>query len=107
MRQLATLFGVTTLLLGIDVLATPPSPPPPRPDMLQMMDKNGDGKISEQEFIDVSIIQIKQGFQRLDSNSDGFVTREESEQAQRKMREFMRQRMQQLQQSREQPNSPQ
>lgn len=42
--------------------------------MFKAMDKDGDGKVSEQEFMDAHRMR----FERMDANKDGFLTNDEA-----------------------------
>ena len=54
-------------------------------DMLQRMDKDGDGTLTKEEFISSS----EERFAQMDENKDGKVTKEEIEAMGRRMREMM------------------
>ncbi|MGR6035776.1 MAG: EF-hand domain-containing protein [Candidatus Nitrosoglobus sp.] len=52
-------------------------------DMFQKMDKNGDGKISKQEFEEAA----NNKFERMDTNKDGYISKAEFEAAAKKWKE--------------------
>ncbi|MEZ5301890.1 MAG: EF-hand domain-containing protein [Verrucomicrobiales bacterium] len=55
-----------------------------RPDPAEMFkanDADGDGKISEQEFVDAAVKRAKEFFARLDADKDGSLTMEEMKSA--------------------------
>lgn len=55
-----------------------------RPDPAEMFkanDADGDGKISEQEFVDAAVKRAKEFFARLDADKDGSLTMEEMKNA--------------------------
>jgi hypothetical protein len=54
-------------------------------DMLQRMDKDGDGVLTKEEYLNSS----EERFAQMDENKDGKVTKEEIEAMGRKMREMM------------------
>ncbi len=58
------------------------------PDMFKVFDTNGDGKVTEQEYLDSMKARLMQTFQRMDLNGDGVVTREENDEVLNKMREM-------------------
>lgn len=55
---------------------------------LEEVDTNGDGLVSEAEFL----AKAKERFRRMDSNGDGKISREEHRQGREKMRERMKER---------------
>jgi len=97
-------FGCSlSLLTAQDAPKPPPAdgvPPPPGgqggpggdaksriEEFLKKIDTNGDGKISEEEFMAFEKIMSKEKFGKMDTNSDGFIDKAELEEAGRKMRE--------------------
>ncbi len=56
-------------------------------EFLKKIDTNGDGKISEEEFMTFEKNQSKEKFTKMDTNGDGFIDKAELEEAGRKMRE--------------------
>lgn len=72
---LAMLFGV----VGTTIAADKPKASPE--ERFAKMDKNGDGKLSEDEFIGKKSGEMadkaKMQFKRLDKDGDGFVTLDE------------------------------
>lgn len=68
---------------------------------LQQFDKNGDGFVSKEEFIQPQAQMIEQQFKHMDKSGDGFVNADEANAFAKEMRqraEQMRQQMQQQQQ---------
>lgn len=81
----------------------------PRADGLggfRQMDKDGDGKVSQKEFMDTTMERAKQSFARMDANKDGFVNEEEITSARNQAREKFRQRMQMMRQRQQQTPAP-
>ncbi len=57
------------------------------------MDADGDGRISRDEYIQHEIKKGNERFDAGDTNKDGYMSREEAEQAARKNRERIRQQI--------------
>lgn len=65
----------------------------------RQMDGDGDGKVSQKEFIDATLARARESFKRLDDNADGFVTEQEVLEARNKSRELIRKRMEMMRQN--------
>jgi len=46
---------------------------------IEDMDKDGDGKVTLEEFTDAHLARIKEMFDRLDANKDGVISKEDRE----------------------------
>jgi hypothetical protein len=46
-------------------------------DMIKKFDKNGDGKVSQDEFVAGVTAEATERFKKLDKNGDGFITQDE------------------------------
>lgn len=66
-RMLAAALAALPLLAGAQGFPRTPS------DYLALMDTDGDGRISEQEYVDY----LSAGFRRMDVNGDGILEPEE------------------------------
>ncbi|QEP42315.1 hypothetical protein D5085_03690 [Ectothiorhodospiraceae bacterium BW-2] len=75
-------------LLLLPIVATAaPKQPPERPDMIKMMDNNGDDSVSLQEFTAAAQKQAEEAFGHMDLDSNGQISRAELEELDKMMRE--------------------
>lgn len=75
MRNLLIMLAVgTSLLAALPVQAwAEEGQRPQRGEMMRMMDKDGDGKVSKAEFL----AGAEERFAKMDKNGDGFLSRED------------------------------
>ncbi len=67
------LFLSLLLFISFGVMAKSHKKPPPPPDkFIEKFDKDGDGKVSEDEFDGPA-----DHFKKLDRNNDGYITKDE------------------------------
>jgi len=96
-NQLIPLFMLLTVA-SLPVLAEEVKPAATQPNhMLKMMDGDGDGRVSKQEFMD----KRAQHFEKMDANKDGFLDQQEATE----MREKMGGMMQKMRERQKQPAS--
>lgn len=62
---------------------------PMRGEMLKRLDTNSDGKVSKEEFASHVKQESDQRFSRIDTNKDGSIEKGEAEEAMKKLRERM------------------
>ena len=93
------------ILIALTLIATPlagaaGAPPdagsdhPMKDDasLIQRLDKDGDGRVSRKEATDAAIERAGSRFDQLDTNKDGFITKDEVNAARSSMRERMKER---------------
>lgn len=85
--------AISLSLLSINIYAAPATPAQPA-DPIKMMDRDGDDRVSKQEYIDASMQRINDSFKQADLNSDGYVSREEQQIIQERMQKLYQQQMQ-------------
>ncbi len=98
--RLLTIASVLTLVSAVPALAQDTSTSPGGGQgpgagnigmmMFEKMDSNGDGSVSEDEFLS----HAKERFTQMDADNDGRVTREEAKDFHMKKRETMREKKQ-------------
>jgi Ca2+-binding EF-hand superfamily protein len=91
MSLLKKMVWVLLCLCALTVQAKPQMGTPP--DMFKVFDANADGRVTEEEYINAVMEQVKSTFSRMDLNGDGVVTREENDEIANKMREMLERRM--------------
>ncbi len=91
MSQVKIMVVLFLCLYALNTQAKPQMGTPP--DMFKLFDANADGKVTEEEYINAVMEQVKSTFSRMDLNGDGVVTRDENDEVARKMREMLERRM--------------
>jgi hypothetical protein len=100
MKTISLLLTALLLPLGAAAQQPPQAPRLPQPPSQQtgpvlviQMDKDGDKKISQKEFLKAAEDRAVKQFKRLDSNSDGYITIEEENNARDQAMEMLRKQM--------------
>jgi Ca2+-binding EF-hand superfamily protein len=60
--------------------------------LIQRLDKDGDGRVSRKEATDAAVERAGSRFDQLDTNKDGFITKDEVNAARASVRERMKER---------------
>jgi Ca2+-binding EF-hand superfamily protein len=92
MKTKVTLFALTSLLAGPLAFAQDSNPPPERkgipipPEVVKEFDKDGDGKLNEEERKAARDAREKQMLEKYDADKDGKLSDEERKAAREAMR---------------------
>ncbi|MFZ5428531.1 MAG: EF-hand domain-containing protein [Thermodesulfobacteriota bacterium] len=89
MKRAAVTIAALALVLGLSgaALAQDDAPPAKGDKAFKMLDANGDGKVTKEEFLAASQKRAEARYAKLDPEGKGYLTKDDFAQAREKARE--------------------